>query len=558
MKHFSGTPRAIAWHGARSLFLSLTLGVGVLAAGCVGDPASIGDVEQVGSLDFNLKVAPGVTLTSVAYTISKGDFEKSGAIDVENAPFISATIGGIPEGKGYKIALLATSKEDGTVFQGSTTFDVIAGQTTAVTLSLRTATNNGSVAISATLNAGPVIEELTVTPLVALLGGEITLRAVAEDPDQGPSSLSYSWSVSDGTLEDSTAAVTKLAGSRPGNVVVTLSVSDGDIVSTKATVVTFVDSEGSGGSGGRAGSGGALGSGGATESGGATSAGGALAIGGTTASGGASNSGGESASGGTDHSGGATGSGGAGAAGGATDSGGATGVGGANASGGAVGVGAATGAGGAASEQPGSLTLVTTAVAANAAGRATIVIDVPSGVQTGDTAVVFLLVTGSGPPIAGSPQGFVTTQLAAAQHILSYGPVGEQRSLTWTSTASATIGATALFFRGPSIAVEALSTSQPSGTAFGLPASTQAPRAEFASGYALFGIQLPLNNTLTIASGPEPAWLGPITDGRQLYTWVQPYVQSPSGFSFPASSGVLSDSGGIKRQAQVFVSSPAR
>jgi hypothetical protein len=185
------------------------------------------------------------------------------------------------------------------------------------------------------------------------------------------------------------------------------------------------------------------------------------------------------------------------------------------------------------------------------------VIQVPEGVGPDDVAVVFLLVTGTSAQVTGSPQGFVTAQLAAAQHSLSYGKVGTQASLTWTSSPSANTGATAFFFHGTAIAVDVIGTpDQPSGTSFGLAASTQAPPAAFASGYALFAIQLPVSNTPTVTAGPAGSWLGPVSDGKQLFTWSQPYVAPASGFSFPASTGGTLSASAVKREARVFVSSP--
>src|SRR5690606_38221975 len=98
-----------------------------------------------------------------------------GSIDVSDSPTISATIGGIPAGSGYTITLLATSVEDETSFTGSAKFDVTAGHTTPVTVHLKGvgASNNGSVAVNATLNLAPVVDELTVTPQTVFVGSSV-------------------------------------------------------------------------------------------------------------------------------------------------------------------------------------------------------------------------------------------------------------------------------------------------------------------------------------------------------------------------------------------------
>src|SRR5690606_39542929 len=118
------------------IVLLLALGVGAPLSGCVSEDIGGESTEQVGSLGLQLEVAPGVTLNSVTYTITKGEFTKSGSIDVGDSPTISGTIGGIPAGNGYTITLLATSEEEGTSFTGSATFDVTAGNTTSVTIHL--------------------------------------------------------------------------------------------------------------------------------------------------------------------------------------------------------------------------------------------------------------------------------------------------------------------------------------------------------------------------------------------------------------------------------------
>lgn len=500
MKHLRGQRGAVHRPATVSLVLLLALGASAPLAGCAGDPEVSSDKEQVGSLGLSLEVAPGVTLLSVGYTITGNGFTKTGTIDVTDSPTIGGTIGGIPAGNGYTLALSATSVEDETTFSGSATFNVTAGQTTAVSVHLK-GTNGGgtgSVSVVGTINVGPVIDDFTVTPLTVVTSGDVTLSVVATDVDSGPSPLAYSWSSTGGAFDSPTAPVTKLTSVTPGPVTVTVSVSDGELTSTRTGTVTFVNAEGGVGSGGA-----------------------------TAAAGGAPSS-----------------------------SGGATGTGGALGSGGETSSGGAAGTGGAGAEDAGPLALVTTAIAPNTAGVTSTVIPIPPGVEPEDTAVVFVLSTGNSAVVA-SPAGFSTTALAAAQHSLSFGPVGDHTSLTWTSASATTTGATAFFFRGASVAVEALGTSQPSGTSFGLDASTQAPQSSFASGYALFAIQLPVASTPTVTAGPAGAWLGPVTDGKQLFTWGQPYVPDQSGFLFPSSLGGTLSASAVKRQARVFVSSPA-
>src|SRR5690606_40250632 len=76
------------------------------------------------------------------------------------------------------------------------------------------------------------------------------------------------------------------------------------------------------------------------------------------------------------------------------------------------------------------LELVGTAVAPNTADTTTTVIDVPDTVAPGDLAVVILLATGVTPPtVTQAPEGFVTANLAAGNHRVSYGIVGSEETL---------------------------------------------------------------------------------------------------------------------------------
>src|SRR6185436_764654 len=105
----------------------------------------------------------------VTYTITGNGFTRTGTIDTSRSPTISGTIGGIPAGKGFTIALTATSVEGDTSFTGSAKFDVTAGATTSVTVRLYGVGKDGtgSVSVNGTVNVNPRIDEVTVTPQTA-------------------------------------------------------------------------------------------------------------------------------------------------------------------------------------------------------------------------------------------------------------------------------------------------------------------------------------------------------------------------------------------------------
>ena len=255
MKNWRGRSGIVRRLGQSSLVCLLALGVSAPFIACSSEP--LGSEEQSGTLGLNLEAAPGVTLNAVKYTITGNGFTKSGTIDTSGSPTISGTIGGIPAGKGYTIALSATSLESGTIFSGSATFSVTAGGTTAVTVHLTGSgsTGNGSVSVNGTLNVGPVVDELSVTPVQVYVGSSITLTGVAKDADNGPSPLTYYWSTTGGLIDNPIATNATLTSSTPGTFTVKLTVSDGEITSSATTTVTFVERD-AGGEGGAGGDGG--------------------------------------------------------------------------------------------------------------------------------------------------------------------------------------------------------------------------------------------------------------------------------------------------------------
>jgi arylsulfatase A-like enzyme len=242
----------------------LALGASVPFVACASEPLGGASEQTAGSLGLSLQVASGVTVNAVSYSITGNGFSKTGTIDTSGTSTISGTIGGIPAGKGYTIALTATSVEGSATFTGSAKFDVTAGKATSVSIHLKgTATSgNGSVLVNGTLNVGPVVEELTVTPLQVFVGSTIALTGVAKDADAGPSPLTYYWSTTGGVIDNPLQANATLTTTKPGTFTVKFAASDGDVTTSASTTVTVVErQDGSGGAGGSGGTGGAGGDG---------------------------------------------------------------------------------------------------------------------------------------------------------------------------------------------------------------------------------------------------------------------------------------------------------
>src|SRR5579862_587778 len=75
-------------------------------------PAGNDHAGDVGTVALALTGAGGVTISTVAYTITgPSSFSKMGTIDVSDSSTISSTIGGLPAATGFSIALSATSTD---------------------------------------------------------------------------------------------------------------------------------------------------------------------------------------------------------------------------------------------------------------------------------------------------------------------------------------------------------------------------------------------------------------------------------------------------------------
>ncbi|MCL2448398.1 MAG: hypothetical protein FWD17_05575, partial [Polyangiaceae bacterium] len=207
-----------------------------------GTGAPVGEGARTGTIGLALQ-AGGVTFNTVSYTIANTNgFSKSGAIDVSSATQIAATIGGLPAGDGYTISLSAASVDGSEQCLGSAPFAVTVGTTTAVTVHLacRQPATTGSVTVNGTLNLCPNVDSLSATPNQANVGSSVSIAAVASDPDNGPSALTYGWTASSGTVADPTSASTTFTCTAAGTATLTLSASDGDpaCVTTSTVQVT--------------------------------------------------------------------------------------------------------------------------------------------------------------------------------------------------------------------------------------------------------------------------------------------------------------------------------
>jgi uncharacterized protein YjiK len=244
-----------------------------------------------GSIGLSLQLASGETLNSVSYTITgPNGFSRTGTIDTSKSSVVASTIGGLPVGSGFSIALDGTATGGGTHCAGAASFDVAAHMTTSVSVHLtcNEPPHTGSVNVNGTVNVCPTVDGISASPAEVTVGSSLALTASAHDSDGGPSALAYHWTTTGGTLSATDAQNPTLTCTNAGSVTVSVTATDGDCTGTLSTTVTCT-AGGSGGTGGSSGSGGTAGSGGSGtggSSGGKSGAGGSSGNGGTAGSGG--------------------------------------------------------------------------------------------------------------------------------------------------------------------------------------------------------------------------------------------------------------------------------
>ncbi len=81
------------------------------------------------------------------------------------------------------------------------------------------------IGVGTTFNLCPTIESLDVSPTSAIVGTDIELTAATNDPDD--TALSFSWTVSSGSVADARAPTTTYRCASPGVSTIEFTVSDG-------------------------------------------------------------------------------------------------------------------------------------------------------------------------------------------------------------------------------------------------------------------------------------------------------------------------------------------
>jgi hypothetical protein len=216
--------------------LALSLAGSMAGGACGGEmekkTGAPGDVAS-GAVALTLDGSGDLSLDLALYVINgPGQFSLSGSIDLAQSTTLTATIGGIPAGRGYSIVMTAMGNGGAVMCDGTAPalFDVAAGATTpvAVHLTCHEVTRTGTVIVNGSPNICPVVDAITVTPGGAVVGDPVMLAASTRDLDGGPAPLSYAWSATLGTLSAPSAPTPIFTCTSMGLASVSVTVSDGD------------------------------------------------------------------------------------------------------------------------------------------------------------------------------------------------------------------------------------------------------------------------------------------------------------------------------------------
>src|SRR5262245_55969519 len=205
-----------------AVIAALAIGVSSCSLITAEDPKPPGDV---GTVELALQL-PGTSVNSFAYSIT-GPHSYTGSIDVSHSSTVSSVIGNVLAGTGYSLTLTGTATDGTNCVGASSPFAVIAGGSTTVNVMIdcRVPARTGSVLVNGTINICPSIDSVSSDPPT---GATIAISSLAHDIDAAPQALSYSWTTSSGTLSSATVRNPTLTCTAPGNVSLTLTVSDGD------------------------------------------------------------------------------------------------------------------------------------------------------------------------------------------------------------------------------------------------------------------------------------------------------------------------------------------
>ncbi|MGA7123884.1 MAG: hypothetical protein WBY94_27525 [Polyangiaceae bacterium] len=191
-----------------------------------GGPARVGVVgsngRDTGTVGGHLSLGPGVSLTSLQWTITNGGAPYTGTVNIGDAQAVEWVAGGILKGTGYMLTVSGADTEGDPCSGTTMPFTVLAGETVQVVLAVTCVVpvdsgvaaadvTTGSAAVDAsvplitsTFIACPSITSLSLNPAAQVIGTPAQLGVMTKGPHP-----MITWTVTpagDGTFSDANAA----------------------------------------------------------------------------------------------------------------------------------------------------------------------------------------------------------------------------------------------------------------------------------------------------------------------------------------------------------------
>jgi hypothetical protein len=223
-----------------------TAALAIALAGC-------GSAGRTGNVSLRVTVLSDVAVSRVEYRITSATLGGvTGTIQSpQPATMFSKFVSHVPAGKGYQLAVKATSRDGKLTCEGTAVFDVKANATTQVNLGIGCHEGGGDggegkVVISIGIVCpGFRILSWTISPLVATIGGTIMVSAMATPLASG-APAAYRWSAQGGTFADPQAPSTVYTCTTPGTFMLSVTASNDVCRDTQTVPVTCVADGGAG------------------------------------------------------------------------------------------------------------------------------------------------------------------------------------------------------------------------------------------------------------------------------------------------------------------------
>jgi hypothetical protein len=198
-----------------------------------GEGPDAGDANT-GSVGAQITLPAGQAIEVVLWTLtaSTSAVVQTGSVDVSRSLRAAFSVGNIPAGSGYRVALSATTIDGSVICAGSATFDVFARQTTQVSalMACNVATSGAQVTrVDGVAFDCAAINNVTISPDEVTVGSFASASASATGP--APGAITVAWSAFGGTFDNPSSPTPRFTCTQPGTATLTVTAADGPVPS---------------------------------------------------------------------------------------------------------------------------------------------------------------------------------------------------------------------------------------------------------------------------------------------------------------------------------------